>query len=125
MRVLGWVYENKHTSDPKHDTALTKMTSPDPTLDHILKEIRSLRRELTNPPQRLVRRDDAAKYLAVGKTYFETQIRPDVPEIKRGGVVLFDKAHLDAWADKYLADSIHDKRLLHRHHSSHKTSSSH
>jgi hypothetical protein len=88
------------------------MPNPDPSLQTLLTEIRELRREISKPTQRLLRRDDATKYLSVGRTFFEAQIRPDVPEIKRGGVVLFDKTHLDAWVDKHLADSIHDKRLL-------------
>lgn len=82
--------------------------------DQILREVRALHMVLDTPAPRLLRRDAAAAYLGVGPTWFNKEVRPAIPEIKREGVVLFDKKHLDAWADKHIADSVSAKNLLAR-----------
>ena len=88
----------------------------DPNLETLLIEVRALQRDLTKTPPRLLRRASACEYLGVGRSWFEEHIRPEIPEIKRGGVVLFDRNHLDKWADTHLADSINDKQLLRSKH---------
>lgn len=61
-------------------------------------EVRDLRRAVAQPPQRLLQRPDAAAYLGVSVNTFDRHIRPDLPEVHRGSVVLFDVDALDRWA---------------------------
>jgi hypothetical protein len=61
-------------------------------------EVRDLRRAVAAPSRRLLQRPDAAAYLGVSVNTFDRHVRPEVPEIRRGTVVLFDVEALDRWA---------------------------
>lgn len=80
------------------------MIGPDP-LTQLLAEVRDLRAEVRNlrravaaPTQRLLQRPAAAAYLGVSVNTFDRHVRPEVPEVRRGTVVLFDVDALDRWA---------------------------
>ncbi len=61
-------------------------------------EVRDLRRAVAAPPRRLLQRPDAAAYLGVSVNTFDRHVRSEVPEVRRGTVVLFDVDALDRWA---------------------------
>ncbi len=61
-------------------------------------EVRDLRRTVGAPTRRLLQRPAAAAYLGVSVNTFDRHVRPEVPEVRRGTVVLFDVDALDRWA---------------------------
>jgi predicted DNA-binding transcriptional regulator AlpA len=59
-------------------------------------------------PPRLLRSDDAAKYLGMSLTLFTEVVRPSLPVITFGRrCVAFDRHDLDAWVDDYKARNGH------------------
>lgn len=61
-------------------------------------EVRDLRKAVAQPRQRYLRRPEAAGYLGIAPLTFDRHVRPDIQEVRRKGVVLFDVEALDRWA---------------------------
>jgi predicted DNA-binding transcriptional regulator AlpA len=50
---------------------------------------------------RLLRHNQAYKYLGMSEAYFNEKVRPYLTEIKQGRAVWFDRLDLDAWVEQF------------------------
>jgi hypothetical protein len=72
------------------------------SVDLLRAEIRSLHHQASQPV-RMLNRKAAAAYIGVGATWFDMEVRPEIPELRRKGITLFAIEDLDRWIDVNLA----------------------